>query len=304
MSDIIRLSPAVKAASVDSKPIVALESTIITHGMPWPRNAEVARGVEAIIREEGCEPATIAVLDGTLRIGLAAEEIDALARTPDVMKLSSADLGYAVSQRRTGSTTVAATMTAMHAATRQTGIAISVFATGGIGGVHRGWTATLDISADLDALAEHTMVVVCAGPKAILDVPATLEALETRGVPVIGYGTDELPAFWSRSSGLPAPLRVDEPRAVADMFRVRRELAQSGSLLVTVPVPREAEIVREEIASRIEAALASATHVKAKDVTPYLLSRMLTETGGRSLETNIALIRNNARVAARIAKAL
>ena len=300
MNDPIAVAPAVAEAAEAGRPVVALESTIITHGMPWPRNAEVAHAVEGIVREEGCEPATIAVIDGRLRIGLDAGEIDALARTEGTLKLSSADLAFAVATGRTGSTTVAATMAAASAAP----VPIPVFATGGIGGVHRGWERTLDVSADLDALAVHSMIVVCAGPKAILDMPPTLEALETRGVPVIGYGTDEVPAFWSRSSGLPAPLRLDRPDEVAAMFRARAALKQRGGMLVTVPVPEADEIPAAEIARHIEAALAAADGIAAKEVTPFLLARMLEETDGRSLEANVALIRNNARVAARIAKAL
>ena len=297
MSPAIRLLPGfAEAADV---PVVALESTIVTHGMPWPRNAEVAHEVEAVVRAEGCEPATIAVIDGVLRIGLEAGEIDMLAQADGVLKLSSADLAHAIATGCTGSTTVAATIEAARAAP----IPIRVFATGGIGGVHRGWARTMDVSADLDALARHDMIVVCAGPKAILDMPATLEALETRGVPVVGYGTDELPAFWSRSSGLPVPIRLDTPEAVASFRRSRVGLGQIGCVLVVVPVPHEDEIPAGEIATHIEAALAAAHDVSAKDVTPFLLSRMLDETGGRSLETNIALIRNNARVAARIARA-
>ena len=300
MTEPIQIASNVAAAARDRRPIVALESTIITHGMPWPRNAEVAHGVEAVVRNQGCEPATIAVVGGRLRIGLHAGEIDALAQAKDAMKLSSADLAFAVSRGLTGSTTVAATMAAAAAAP----IPLPLFATGGIGGVHRGWQRTGDVSADLDALANHDMIVVCAGPKAILDMPATLEALETRGVPVVGYGTDELPAFWSRRSGLRAPLRLDEPEAVADFFATRQRLGQRGSVLVAAPVPAHAQIGADEIAEHIEAALASADGTSAKDVTPFLLSRMLEETGGRSLDANVALIRNNADIAARIARAV
>lgn len=206
-------SPAVAEALRAGRPVVALESTIITHGMPWPRNVETARAVEAIVREEGAEPATIAVLGGALRVGLEAADLEGLARAQDTMKLSRADLAFAVAAGRTGSTTVAATMIAAALA------GIEVFATGGIGGVHRGAEASFDVSADLDELARTAVIVVSAGAKAILDLPKTLEVLETKGVPVVAFGADELPAFWSRSSGLRAPLRLDTPEAIAALDR-------------------------------------------------------------------------------------
>ncbi|WP_321338142.1 pseudouridine-5'-phosphate glycosidase [Breoghania sp.] len=292
-------SPEVEEALVTGRPVVALESTIITHGMPWPKNVETARAVEAVIREEGAVPATIAVIDGILRIGLASADLEDLAQASGVMKLSRADLAFAIAQRRTGSTTVAATMMAAHAA------GISVFATGGIGGVHRGAETSFDISADLDELGRTPVCVVAAGPKALLDIPKTLEVLETRGVPVIAYGTDELPAFWSRGSGLVAPYRLDTAQEIARLISTRARFAGHGGILVANPVPEDAEIPADEMNRHIEAALkqASASGIRGKDVTPYVLSKILELTDGRSLETNIALVVNNARLAARIAVA-
>jgi pseudouridine-5'-phosphate glycosidase len=280
--------------------VVALESTIVTHGMPHPRNVETAREVEAAVRAGGATPATIAVMEGRIRIGLDAAALDRLGVARGVLKLSRADLPHAVAAGLDGSTTVAATMICARLA------GIRVFATGGIGGVHRGVEATLDISADLDELARTPVAVVCAGAKAILDLPRTLEYLETRGVPVVGYGTDRFPAFWSRDSGLPAPIRLDTPEAVAALIRAKAMLGLTGGVLVAAPVPEEDEIPRDEIAVHVEAALAEAAAqgVRAKEVTPFLLSRILALTGGRSLATNVALIRNNARVAARLAVAL
>lgn len=296
----IDLAPEVRAAREAGAPVVALESTIVTHGMPHPQNVATARAVEAEVRRNGAVPATIAVVAGRLRIGLPDEVLDWLGTAPDVLKLSRADLPYAVAAGKHGSTTVAATMICAHLA------GIRVFATGGIGGVHRGVEATLDISADLDELARTPVAVVCAGAKAILDLPRTLEYLETRGVPVVAYGTDRFPAFWSRDSGLPAPLRLDTPEALAALIRAKDALGLAGGVLVANPVPEAAEIPAAEIAPRIEAALAQAWEagIAAKAVTPFLLARMLELTGGRSLATNIALVRNNAALAARMAVAL
>lgn len=295
-----RFSTAADAAKEAGKPLVALESTIITHGMPFPENVETARKVEAIIREEGAEPATIAVLDGALHIGLEDDELDRLAQNENVLKLSRADFAHALASGKTGSTTVAATMIAAWLG------GIDVFATGGIGGVHRGAESSFDVSADLLELARTDVIVVCAGAKAILDLPKTLEVLETQGVPVIGYRTDTLPAFWSRDSGLSVPIRLDKPDEIAEHARMRGALGLTGGTLVANPVPADAEIPAAEIAAHIETALAEAASrgVTGKDVTPFLLSRMLELTDGRSLETNIALIENNARLAARIALAM
>ncbi|MEP0232975.1 pseudouridine-5'-phosphate glycosidase [Roseibium sp.] len=289
----------VRQALADGKPVVALESTIITHGMPFPDNVETARQVEADIRAEGAIPATIAVLDGKIRVGLDDDDLDRLAKADDVMKCSRADLSFAVSSGRPGSTTVAATMMAAEAA------GISVFATGGIGGVHKGAEETFDVSADLDELGRTPVLVVCAGAKALLDIPKTLEVLETRGVPVIAYGTDELPAFWSRGSGLSAPYRLDTPEEIARLLKVRAEFGGHGGVLIANPVPEDSEIPQDEMAGHIATAIdqANRDNIKGKDVTPYVLGAILDLTGGRSLVTNIALVRNNARLAAKIAVA-
>ena len=296
----IDLHAPVAAALAAGRPVVALESTIITHGMPYPDNAAMAERVEAIIAEEGAVPATIAVIDGRLKIGLDAGERDALARTRGALKLSRADLGFAVAQGRTGGTTVAATMIAAAIA------GIRVFATGGIGGVHKGAETSFDISADLDELARTPVIVVSAGAKAILDIEKTLEVLETRGVPVVAFGTDVMPAFWSRSSPYPAPLRLDDAEAIARFFSTRRALGMEGGMLVANPVPARDEIAADDMAGVIAAAqeAAVAGRVAGKAVTPFLLAKILELTGGASLKTNIALVENNARLAARIAAAL
>lgn len=296
----VEISAPVAAALAAGRPVVALESTIVTHGMPFPQNAEMAARVEAIIGEEGAVPATIAVIDGRLKVGLSETELEALARASGAMKLSRADLAFAIAEGRTGGTTVAATMIAAAAA------GIGVFATGGIGGVHKGAETSFDISADLDELARTPVIVVSAGAKAILDIEKTLEVLETRGVPVVGYGTDVMPAFWSRGSRFAAPLRLDSAEAIARFQMTRAALGISGGMLVANPVPGEFEIPEAEMAVHIEAAQRGATdqRVTGKAVTPFLLSRILELTGGRSLATNIALVENNARLAARIAAAL
>lgn len=293
-------SAEVAAATAANRPIVALESTIITHGMPYPQNVEMARGVEQIIREEGATPATIAVIDGALHIGLEDAQLLALAQTPDAQKLSRADMAICLSQGGTGATTVAATMIAAHLA------GISVFATGGIGGVHRGAEQSFDISADLQELAQTPVTVVAAGPKAILDTPKTLETLETLGVPVIAYGQDSLPAFWSSTSDLQAPQRLDSPSEIAKAHHMRATIGVPGGQLIANPVPRDAEIAQAEIDPIISQALteAEAQNITAKEVTPFLLNRIFELTNGKSLETNIALVRNNARVAAQIACAM
>jgi len=290
----------VAAAKAAGRPIVALESTIITHGMPYPQNGEMAARVEAIIREEGAVPATIAVVDGRIKIGLTDQERNDLAQARETMKLSRADIAFAVAQKKTGGTTVAATMIAAELA------GIQVFATGGIGGVHKGAETSFDISADLDELARTPVIVVCAGAKAILDVEKTLEVLETRGVPVVGYRTDVMPAFWSSRSSLPAPLRLDEPTDIARFHATRQELGIRGGMLVANPVPQDQEIPAEIMAGHIAKAQGELAPkgITGKAVTPYLLGRLLELTDGSSLKTNIALVENNARLAARIAKAL
>ncbi len=291
-------SPEVHSALTAGRPVVALESTIITHGMPYPQNLETARRVEAEVRASGATPATIAVMGGRIHIGLSAPELETLAQTQDAMKLSRADLAWCLATGRVGATTVAATMICAHLA------GIAVFATGGIGGVHRGAEDTFDISADLTELGRTPVTVVAAGAKAILDLPKTLEVLETQGVPVIAFGQDELPAFWSRSSGLRAPLRADTAAEIAAAHRLRNRLGLAGGQLVANPIPPEAEIPRAEIVPAIEAALAEAQAqgVAAKAVTPFLLSRLYALTEGRSLAANIALVLNNARLASAIAR--
>ncbi|WP_127900183.1 pseudouridine-5'-phosphate glycosidase [Solirhodobacter olei] len=296
----IRYSPEVKEARANGAPLVALESTIITHGMPWPQNVETARSVEAEVRASGAVPATIAVLDGRLHVGLTGAELEALGQASGVAKLSRADLAACMASGGTGATTVAATMIAAHLA------GIAVFATGGIGGVHRGAERSFDISADLRELSETPVSVVAAGAKAILDLPKTLEVLETLGVPVIVVGQDELPAFWSRSSGLPAPLRIDTAAGIAAAHLMRGRLGLPGGQLIANPIPAEAEIAREVMIPVIEQALAEAEAkgIAAKAVTPFLLQRIFELTEGRSLEANIALVLNNARLASAIAVAI
>jgi pseudouridine-5'-phosphate glycosidase len=296
----IDIHAPVAEALAAGRPVVALESTIITHGMPYPDNAAMAARVEAIIAEEGAVPATIAVAGGRIKIGLSPEEREALAKTTDAMKLSRADLAFAVAERRTGGTTVAATMILADLA------GIRVFATGGIGGVHKGAEKSFDISADLDELAQTPVIVVSAGAKAILDIEKTLEVLETRGVPVVGFGTETMPAFWSRESPFRAPLTLGAPERIATLFKTRHALGLSGGMLVANPVPPDEEIPAREMAGFIAAAQkeAEAQGISGKAVTPFLLGRILELTGGRSLKTNIALVENNARLAAKIAKAL
>jgi len=294
------LSDEVRAARGEGRAVVALESTIITHGMPWPRNLETARRVEEEVRAGGAVPATIAVIEGRLHAGLDAPSLERLAQATRVAKLSRADLAACLATGGTGATTVAATMIGARIA------GIEVFATGGIGGAHRGAETSFDISADLRELSQTPVTVVAAGAKAILDLPKTLEILETLGVPVITYGQDDFPAFWSRSSGLPSPLRMDRPEEIARAHRMRAALGLPGGQLVANPIPPEAEIPRAELAPVIERALAEAAAqgIGAKAVTPFLLSRIFDLTEGRSLEANIALVLDNARLAAGIACAL
>lgn len=296
----LTFSPDVAKARAEGAPIVALESTIITHGMPFPQNVETARRVEAQVRSHGAVPATIAIMGHRIHIGLTETELDSLGQAQGVAKLSRADLAVCLASGRTGATTVAATMICAQLA------GISVFATGGIGGVHRGAELTFDISADLRELAETPVTVVAAGAKAILDLPKTLEYLETMGVPVIAFGQDDFPAFWSRSSGLNAPLRLDTAAEIATAHRLRAQLGLPGGQLVANPIPAEAEIPREEIMPHIEAALAEAEvrGIAAKAVTPFLLQRIFEMTAGRSLASNIELVLNNARLAAAIAREL
>ena len=296
----LSFSAEVAAARASGAPIVALESTIITHGMPWPQNVQTARRVEAEVRAQGAVPATIAVMGGRILIGLEDAQLEQLGQAKDVLKLSRADLAACVAMGTTGATTVAATMICAHLA------GIAVFATGGIGGVHRGAELSFDVSADLQELAKTPVTVVAAGAKAILDLPKTLEVLETLGVPVIAYGQDAFPAFWSRDSGLKAPLRMDSARQIAAAHRMRTGLGLEGGQLVANPIPQAAEIPRAQIDPVIEAALAEAScqGISAKAVTPFLLDRIFHATAGRSLDSNIALVLNNAVLAAKIATEL
>ena len=292
----IHYSDEVAEARAKGAPLVALESTIITHGMPFPQNVETARRVEQAVRAGGATPATIAVIDGRLHVGLSDPQLLALGQAQNVMKLSRADMAACLASGRTGATTVAATMIAARLAN------IEVFATGGIGGVHRGAERSFDISADLHELAQTPVTVIAAGAKAILDLPKTLEVLETLGVPVIAYGQDELPAFWSRQSGLKAPLRMDSPAEIAAAHRMRGALDLPGGQLVANPIPTEAEIPSDVLAPHIAKALAEAEAqgIAAKAVTPFLLQRIFELTHGASLEANIALVLNNARLGAAI----
>ncbi len=293
-------SAEVAKARKAGTPIVALESTIITHGMPYPQNLEVARQVEADVRAAGATPATIAVIGGALHIGLDDSQLDNLAQAKGVAKLSRADMAVCIASGRTGATTVAATMIAAHLA------GIAVFATGGIGGVHQGAEYSFDISADLLELGQTPVTVVAAGAKAILDVAKTLEVLETQGVPVITVGQDSFPAFWSASSSLKSPLRLDDPAAIARTHQTRAAMGLPGGQLIANPIPKADEIPAGDLAPIIFKAQsdANAHGITGKAVTPYLLQRIYELTDGRSLTANIALVRNNARFAAQIASHL
>lgn len=297
MKEFLSIQPDVAAALADHRPVVALESTIVSHGMPYPQNLETARAAEAIIRERGAVPATIAVLDGRIRVGLDDEDLEALASAKDVMKLSRRDLPICLAAGRSGATTVATTMIGAKLA------GIGVFATGGVGGVHRG--DAMDISADLQELARTNVAVVCAGAKAILDLPRTREYLETHGVPVIGFRSDDFPAFYTRSSGLPVDARLDEAAEVARLMDVKWRLGLNGGLVVANPIPEEHALDDAAIGKAIAEALAEADvqGVAGKDATPFLLARLERLTGGESLKANVALVKHNAAVAADIAVA-
>ena len=301
MNRYLDVSKEVRAALEAGKPVVALESTIISHGMPYPKNVETALLVEQTIRDNGAVPATIAVIGGRLKAGLSHEEIEYLGKTGrGVAKASRRDLPALVARGADGATTVATTMIIAHLA------GIRIFATGGIGGVHRGAEVTMDISADLEELAHTPVMVVCAGAKSILDLGLTLEYLETKGVPVIGYGTDELPAFYTRRSGFGVDYRVDSPEELAAVFAAQRGLDYPGGMLVTNPIPEEYAMDKEVIDTAIEKALAAAKAegIHGKETTPYLLAKVVELTGGESLESNIRLVLNNAAVAARTAACL
>jgi pseudouridylate synthase len=300
MNHLLDLGPEIAAALVDGRPVVALESTIISHGMPWPQNVETALAVEAEVRAHGAVPATIAILDGRLKAGLAHDEIERLGRSgPEVAKVSRRDIPILVARAGTGATTVAATMIIAALA------GIRVFATGGIGGVHRGAQTSFDISADLQELARTSIAVVCAGAKSVLDLGLTLEYLETHGVPVIGYRSDTLPAFYSRDSAFSVDARLDEPAEIACVMKAKWDLGLSGGLVVANPIPAQHALPREVIDHAIEQALADARAqgIGGKSATPFLLARVNALTGGDSLASNIQLMLNNARLAAAVAVA-
>ena len=298
MNKYLEISPEVQQALAEGKPVVALESTIISHGMPYPQNVETALNCQRICRENGAVPATCAVIGGRLCAGLTDEQIDYLGREGHkVTKASRRDLPMLVAKGMDGATTVAATMITAAAA------GIRVFATGGIGGVHRGAETTMDISADLEELAETPVCVVCAGAKSILDLNLTMEYLETKGVPVIGFGTDELPAFYTRKSGIPVPWRCDDPKEIADAIRASEQLGYPGGMLVVNPIPEaysmDADVINKAINDAIEEAKAQG--IKGKETTPFLLAKIKDITGGSSLAANIQLVYNNVRLAAKIA---
>lgn len=296
----LEIAPEVRKALANGDPVVALESTIISHGMPYPQNVETALRVEEIVRENGAVPATTAIIGGKLKCGLKKEEIEYLGKKGlEVTKCSRRDIPMAIARGFDGATTVATTMIIAHMA------GVSIFATGGIGGVHRGAQETMDISADLEELANTPVMVVCAGAKAILDIPLTLEYLETKGVPILGYKTDKLPAFYTRSSKFNVDYRVDSPLEAAKAFEAQRGAGLHTGMLMANPIPEEFSMDEEMINNAIEAAVKEAEEkgVKGKDSTPFLLSKVKDITGGSSLDANIELVFNNAKVAAQIAKA-
>ena len=300
MQSLLVFSPEVAAAREAGRPIVALESTLIAHGLPRPRNLDTARALEAVVREVGAVPATIAVMHGRIRIGLDADQLAEIATADGVMKVSRRDLVACIVQQRLGATTVAGTMIAAHMA------GIRIFATGGIGGVHRGAERDFDVSADLEELARTPIAVVCAGAKSILDLPKTLEVLETKGVPVCGWRTDEFPAFYCRSSGLAVPFRCDDVNAMARGLEIQRRLGFPGGSLIVNPIPEEAALSEEVIEAAIHDALevAARAGIGGKDVTPFLLARIVELTDGKSVDANVALVLSNARLAAELAIAL
>lgn len=295
----LSFSKEVQDAIDANQPIVALESTIISHGMPYPQNVEMARKTESIIREHGAAPATIAIMDGKIKIGLEESELELLGQSKDVLKVSRRDFAYAVSSKKLGATTVATTMMAAEMA------GIHFFVTGGIGGVHRGYEDHMDVSADLEELAHTNVNVICAGAKSILDLPRTLEYLETHGVTVVGYGTDELPAFFTRKSGHKLNLRLDTVEEIASVIATKDDLELPGGVLITNPIPEEHQLDRDYIDGIIAQATQDAEdqHVVGKDITPFMLASIVKKTDGKSLEANIALVYNNAKVGAQLAVA-
>ncbi len=290
-------SPEVLKAKQENKPIVALESTIISHGMPYPENLEVARKCEQIVRENGATPATICLINGDIVVGVTDEQLEYLATSKEVLKVSRRDLAYVISQKKSGASTVAATMIIAKLA------GIEVFATGGIGGVHRGVSDTWDISSDLEELANTNVCVVCAGAKSILDLSKTLEYLETKGVLVVGYKTNELPAFFTRKSGIKVPIKLDEPYEIANLLKVKKELNFQNGLLVTNPIDEKYSLNKEDIDQSINEALEEMNklNIKGKEVTPYLLSKVNEITKGESLKANKELVYNNCLLASKIA---
>ena len=300
MNAYLDIKPEVAQALAEGRPVVALESTIISHGMPYPQNVETALNVERIVRENGAVPATIAIIGGRLKAGLTPEEIEYFGKKgQQIAKASRRDLSVLCARGEDGATTVATTMMIAHMA------GIKIFATGGIGGVHRGAETTMDISADLEELAQTPVMVVCAGAKSILDLGLTLEYLETKGVPVLGYGTEELPAFYTRQSGFRVDYRMDSPKELADAWRTQNLMGLKGGMLVTNPIPEEFSMDKAVIDAAIEQALAEAAEkgIHGKETTPFLLARVAEITGGDSLASNIRLVYNNAKLAAQIAGA-
>lgn len=297
MKEYIELSKEVKEAKENNRPIVALESTIISHGMPYPQNVQMAKKVEQIIRDNGAVPATIAIIDGKIKIGLEEDALELLANSDNVAKVSRRDLPEIIATKQIGATTVASTMICAELAE------IDFFVTGGIGGVHRGAESTMDVSADLDELSKTNVAVICAGAKSILDLPKTMEYLETKGVPVIGYQTKELPAFFTRKSGVELNSSADTPEEIAKTWKVKRDLNLTGGLVVANPVPEEDELPKSYIDSIITEAVQEAEEngIHGKDSTPFLLSKIVEKSEGKSLVTNIKLVENNAVVGAKIA---
>lgn len=296
----LNVHPEVKKALAEGLPVVALESTIISHGMPYPKNIEMAKTVSKIIRENGAIPATIAIINGVLKVGLTTEEIEFLGTSKDIVKASRRDLPFIISKKLNGATTVATTMILANLA------GVKVFATGGIGGVHRGAQETFDISADLQELANTNVAVICAGAKSILDIGLTLEYLETNGVPVIGFETEEFPAFYTRKSGFGVDYKVESSLEVASALKAKWDLNLKGGMVIGNPIPKEFEMDYDTINNAIESALKEAEekNIAGKKVTPFLLDRVKTITDGKSLDANIELVYNNAKVAAQIAKDL
>ena len=299
MQSYLDIHPEVQEALQAGRPVVALESTIISHGMPYPQNVETALAVEAVVREHGAVPATIAIMNGKCQVGLSAEQVEYFGKATGVWKVSLRDMPYVISQHLVGATTVAATMRIADMA------GIKLFVTGGIGGVHRGAETSMDISADLTEMAHTSVAVVSAGVKSILDIGLTLEYLETMGIPVVTFGQDAFPSFYSRQSGFASPLRLDTAEAIASLLKTKRELGLEGSVLIANPVPADQEIAPQEMEKHIQLALDAAAEkkVKGKEVTPFLLQYIAQHTKGESLEANIALIKHNASVGATIAAA-